>query len=319
MEQSRDHGVETKRSDSETNDETTSIRSVRSTRSMISSRSTVTRGESEFNSELWQLAKLAIALMVAAATEHLGTFLTTIVAGHILSTDEFDGVALGFTMTNITGYAMIIAFASPMDSLCTQAMGARNWKLFSLTVHRALACNALFLIPTVILWLNMDKVLILCGQDPVIAIYVYQWTLVYLSMLPAYTIQTIIVRFLSSQSIAKPLFYIGIVVYIIWHPLLLCLVFIGLRKTDFVWFPLCNVVTAYVQIMIQIGYIIIARPHEPLTFQQVSLSEIFRWKANPQENAFVDEPINLQVIDKGLSEYIQLLFAGLMMHKMCRN
>ena len=253
--------------------------------------------------------------MVSSASDYFGKLLTTIVAGHFLTTNEFDAVALGNTMTNITGYSMIIAFASPMDSLCTQANGARNWKLFSLTLHRALICSVLFLLPTIILWLNMDHILVLCGQNPEIAAYVYQWTLIYLAMLPAYTIRTIIVRFLSSQNIAQPLLYIGIMVYCIWHPLLLCFVLLGLNKTDFVWFPLCNVVTAYVQIAMMLGYIVIKRPHHEGSFQRVSLSEIFRWSTNWKEDDFVMDHIdgmstNLYVVDKGISEYIQLLFAG---------
>lgn len=273
-------------------------------------------GDSDLRHELWLLAKLAVPLMIEAMTNYFGKFLTSIVAGHILSTVQFDAVALGNTMTNISGYAMIYAFASPMDSLCTQANGARNWKLFSLTVHRAVMCTALFLIPTIILWLNMDKVLVLCGQDPVIAVYVYQWTLVYIAMLPAYTIQTIVVRFLSSQGIAQHLIYITIGVYLIWHPLLLSFVFALLNKREFVWFPLCNVITAYVQSAILIGYLVIQRPHEPQTFQQVSFAEIFRWKAHREEGSLFerndtsDGHANPQVVDKGLSEYIQLLFAG---------
>ena len=262
-------------------------------------------GDSELRQELLCLARLAGPLVVSNASDYFGKVLTTIFAGHFLSTIEFDGVALGNTMTNITGYSMIIAFASPMDSLCTQANGARNWKLFSLTVHRAVICTALFLIPTVILWLNMDKVLILCGQDPVIAVYVYQWTVIYLAMLPAYTIRTVSARFLSSQGIAKPLLWIGIVVYLIWHPLLLYLVFVVFGQRDFIWAPICNVITTYLQNILIISYIIIKRPHHPLTCQPMPLSKVFQWKTDWREDTFIgahigDEHTNLHVVDKGM-------------------
>ena len=269
---------------------------------------------SELKRELLLLAKLAGPLVVSSASDYFGKLLTTIFAGHILSTDEFDAVALGNTMTNITGYSMIIAFASPMDSLCTQSVGARNWKLYSVTLHRALICTALFLIPTVLLWLNMEQVLILCGQNPDIAFNVYRWTLVYLAMLPAYTIRTILIRFLSSQGISKPLLYIGIVIYILWHPLWLCTVFVWLSKTDFLWFPICNVVTTYLQIALILGYIVIMKPHHPQTLQRVSLSKIFRWKTDSADEdddaGDPPQPTNTHVVDKGISEYIQLLVAG---------
>ena len=309
---------------------------------------------SELKRELLLLAKLAGPLVVSSASDYFGKLLTTIFAGHILTTSEFDAVALGNTMTNITGYSMIIAFASPMDSLCTQANGAQNWKLYSVTVHRALICTALFLIPTVLLWLNMEQVLILCGQNPDIALNVYRWTLIYLAMLPAYTIRTILIRFLSSQAISQPLLYIGIFVYILWHPSWLCLIFVVLGQSDFLWFPICNVVTTYLQITLILGYIVLYKPHHPLTLQRVSLSKIFRWRTdgnfdkegNVKEGLLINgngvnshdspavrassappgpvltstpEPVvkgsgaqlsNVAVIDKGISEYIQLLIAG---------
>ena len=272
-------------------------------------------GDSELKREILLLAKLAGPLVVSSFSDYMGKVLTTIFAGHFLSTDEFDGVAMGNTMTNITGYSMIIALASPMDSLCTQANGARNWKLYSLTVHRALICTALFLIPVIILWLNMNKLLVLCGQDPVIADYVYQWTLCYLAILPAYTIRTVGARFLSSQGIAKPLLWIGIVVYLIWHPFLLYFVFVVLSKKEFIWAPICNVITAYLQVALILGYITVRKPHHPLTFQRMPLSRIFQWSTNWRDDTFIvshvnDEHTNLQVVDKGISEYVQLVFAG---------
>ena len=234
--------------------------------------------DADLNRELWTLSKLAVPLMVAAASDYFGKVLTSIFAGQILTTEEFDAVALGNTVTNITGCSMILAFASPMDSLCTQANGARNWKLFSATVRRALICTTLLLIPIVILWLNMEQLLILCGQDPGISHNVYRYALVYLPMMPAYAIRIIAARFLSSQGISKALLFIGILVYCIWHPALLSIIFIVLERREFLLFPICNVVTAYLQIALIMGYIVIRKPHNPLTFMPVPLSTIFQWK-----------------------------------------
>lgn len=129
----------------------------------------------ELGKEIRILTKLAWPLVVSSASDYFGKVLTTIFAGQYLTTDEFDGVALGNTMTNIAGYCLIIACASPMDSLCTQANGAQNWKLYSLTVWRALLCTMLFMIPVVIVFLYMNSILLGCGQNPLIAGYVQTW------------------------------------------------------------------------------------------------------------------------------------------------
>ena len=155
--------------------------------------------KTSFKQELLKLTKLAIPLMVNYCSGYVCRLLTNIFAGQYLSTDEFDAVALGQTMTNITGYSMIIAFVSPMDSLCTQANGANNWKLYSITTWRSIICSIFMLIPIVILWCNMYQLLILCGQDPVIAYYTYRWTITYLPILPAFIALSVVTRFLSSQ------------------------------------------------------------------------------------------------------------------------
>ena len=181
----------------------------------LNMRSNTWRVDRELKSELWILAQLAWPLLVSNASDFFGKVLTVIFAGHFLTTDEFAAATLGNTMTNIAGCSMIIACVSPMDSLCTQANGAQNWTLYSLTVHRAFLCIALLSIPVIVLWLNMYQLLVLCGQDQEVAAYVAKWTLVYIAILPAYTIRTIGARFLSSQGIAQPLLWIGIVVWVI--------------------------------------------------------------------------------------------------------
>ena len=174
----------------------------------------------DFKHELSVLAKLAVPLIFVGACDQFSKVLTTIFAGQYLSTKLFEAIAFGNSMTNITGLSMIVAFVSPMDSICTQANGARDWDLYSLTVWRALICTFLFLIPTVILWINMDSVLVACGQDASISANVHRWTLIYLSILPAYVIRTIASRFLSSQGISKPMLIITPIVCLLWHPLL---------------------------------------------------------------------------------------------------
>jgi len=261
--------------------------------------------------EVGALAKLAIPIVVTASIDYFGILLTIIFAGHILSTDGFDAVCLGTTITNISGYSMIIAMASPMDSLCSQAKGARHWKLFSLTVHRAILCTAILLTPIVVLWVFAGDLLALCGFNAVIAGDVALWTRIYIAMLPAYATRTIAMRFLCSQGIFQPLLPISILVHCLWHPLLLYVVFVALDYDQFILFPLCQIVSCYLQNALLLGYIVVRRPHHEEAFQRVSCHEILRWETNWEDEEDGDGRINPDVVDQGLSEYIQLLFAGI--------
>ena len=257
----------------------------------------------DLRQELSVFAKLAIPLIVQSATDDFCEMLTCIFAGQFLTTEQFASVALGITTTNITGYSMIHAFASPMDSLCTQANGAGQWRLFSVTVYRALICSTVFLIPTVIVWLTMDKLLILCGLNPSIAANVSEWTLVYICILPAYVLRTITQRFLSSQGISRPQIIMG-TFCCMWHPLSLYLVFIVLSKKEFIWAPICNITTAYVETIGLLGYTLIIKPHHPLSLQRVSIFTILQWRTP-------EDIHNRNVFDRGMSEYVQLLVAGI--------
>eukprot|EP01084_Bolivina_argentea_P112282 200266_1 len=270
--------------------------------------------EATFKEELIHLINLSIPLVVSSASAYSGRLLTTIFTGRYLTTDEFDAAALGFTMTNITGYSMIIAMVSPMDSLCTQAYGANNWKLFALTIYRALFCTSIFLIPTIILWLFMYDLMIFIGQNEIVSYYVQQWTSIYITILPALVTLCVATRFLSSQSIGKPLLYLGIIVYCIWHPIWLYFIFIYLKKRDFIWAPLSNIVTVYIHVISIILYCIILKPHNKLSIQYISFTKIIKWQTNLKIDTFININninTNIEVIDKGMKEYIELLIAGI--------
>ena len=155
----------------------------------------------DLRSEIKKLVYLALPL-VGMYTFGFAMRMTTITfVGQYLSEDDFDGLALGNTMTNITGYSVIIALVSPMDSLCTQAFGARNWKLYSVTVRRAVICAVLYLIPIIILWSYIYDILTYCGYNETIAKNAYQYAMIYIAALPTCIALEMSNRILSSQVI----------------------------------------------------------------------------------------------------------------------
>ena len=162
----------------------------------------------------------------------------------------------------------------------------------------------------------MDSVLVLAGQDASIAANVHRWTLIYLAILPAYVIRTIASRFLSSQGISKPMLIITPIVCLLWHPLLLYIVFQVFGETDFMWAPVCNVITAYFEAIGVVGYCVIMKSHHPLSLQRLSCSEVFRWKSwsvdvNVDESGNVNETDRvMSAANYGMRQYIRLLFAG---------
>eukprot|EP01083_Nonionella_stella_P031396 85990_1 len=265
-----------------------------------------------FQAEIKQLTWLAMPLIGMYSFTFSFRVLTIIFVGQYLTTAAFDSLALGQTVTNITGYSMIIAFISPMDSLCTQAYGAKNWTLYSITVHRAILCASAYSIPIVIIWYFIYDILIASGYDQIIAYNAWLFAMINISAIPSIITSCVCNRFLSCQNIAKPMLYIAFITYIIWHPLSLYFIFTYLGKRHFVWAPICNVITLFLNALCLVSYCTLAKPHHTLSIQNISISNTLQWQTNSKQDALIEMDHEHHVIDKGLKEYIELSIGGIL-------
>ena len=92
-----------------------------------------------------------------------------------------------------------------MDSISSQAYGAKQWPLMSQTLHRTIAILLSICVPISILWLKIEPLLLLFGQDPAIS----SIASIYLAFsLPDLVFQALISPlkiYLRAQSITLPL------------------------------------------------------------------------------------------------------------------
>ncbi|KAH9296801.1 hypothetical protein KI387_028483, partial [Taxus chinensis] len=82
-----------------------------------------------------------------------------------LGETELAGGSLAIGFANITGYSVISGLAMGMEPICGQAYGAKRWGLLGLTLQRMVLILLTAVLPILLLWLNMEKILLLCGQD----------------------------------------------------------------------------------------------------------------------------------------------------------
>ncbi|KAM1142015.1 hypothetical protein EV1_041510 [Malus domestica] len=75
--------------------------------------------------------------------------------------------AIGFA--NITGYSILLGLAMGMEPICGQAFGAKKHTLLALSLQRTVLLRLFTASPISLLWLNMKKILLICGQDEAIA------------------------------------------------------------------------------------------------------------------------------------------------------
>ncbi|KAK6783257.1 hypothetical protein RDI58_021054 [Solanum bulbocastanum] len=126
-------------------------------------------------------------------------------------------LAIGFA--NITGYSILSGLAMGMEPICGQAFGAKRFNILGLTLQRTIILLLLTSIPISILWLFMQKLLILCGQDHEIAKMAQSYILFSLPDLFAQSLLHPLRIYLRSQSITLPLTFCAIFAIILHIPI----------------------------------------------------------------------------------------------------
>lgn len=92
-----------------------------------------------------------------------------------------------------------------LETLCGQAYGAQQYQKLSIYTYSAIISLFLVAIPICVLWVFMDKLLILVGQDSSIAIEAKKYSLWLIPALFGGAIQKPLVRYLQTQSLTRPL------------------------------------------------------------------------------------------------------------------
>ncbi|XP_020228374.1 protein DETOXIFICATION 49 [Cajanus cajan] len=112
-------------------------------------------------------------------------------------------LAIGFA--NITGYSILSGLAMGMEPICAQAFGAKRFKLLGLTMQRAVLLLLLTSLLISFFWLNMNKILLLCGQQQDIANEAQSYIIYSLPDLILQSLLHPLRIYLRSQSITLPL------------------------------------------------------------------------------------------------------------------
>ena len=126
-------------------------------------------------------------------------------------------LAIGFA--NITGYSILSGLAMGMEPICGQAFGAKKYSILGLTLQRTILILLITSIPISFLWLNMEKILLLCHQDQAIAIQAQAYLLYSLPDLLAQSILQPLRIYLRSQSITLPLTLTAALASVLHYPL----------------------------------------------------------------------------------------------------
>ncbi|TMW83258.1 hypothetical protein EJD97_002332 [Solanum chilense] len=164
------------------------------------------------------IGKIAFPMIFTGLILYSRSIISMIFLGHLGELSLAGGsLAIGFA--NITGYSILSGLAMGMEPICGQAFGAKRFNILGLTLQRTILLLLLTSIPISILWLFMQKLLILCGQNHEIAKMAQNYILFSLPDLFAQSLLHPLRIYLRSQSITLPLTFCAIFAIVLHIPI----------------------------------------------------------------------------------------------------
>ncbi|XP_021910388.1 protein DETOXIFICATION 48 [Carica papaya] len=120
---------------------------------------------------------------------------------------ELAGGSLSIGFANITGYSVISGLAMGMEPICGQAYGAKQWKLLGITLQRTVLLLISSSLPISIMWINMKRILLWCGQDQEISSVAHTYILFTIPDLFFLSLLHPLRIYLRTQNITLPVTY----------------------------------------------------------------------------------------------------------------
>ncbi|KAJ0753907.1 putative multi antimicrobial extrusion protein [Helianthus annuus] len=167
---------------------------------------------------------IALPMVVVTVSQNLLRVASMSMVGH-LGQLELAGTAVATSLTNVTGFSLLFGMASALETLCGQAFGARQYHRLSTYTYGAMISLILVCFPISILWVYIDKLLILLGQDPLISAEARKFSVWLIPTLFPYSILQLFIRYLLSQSLIFPMLWSSVAVLVIHVPVCWALVF----------------------------------------------------------------------------------------------
>ncbi|TKY55348.1 MATE efflux family protein 6 [Spatholobus suberectus] len=220
------------------------------------------------------IANISFSMVLTGLLLYSRSMISMLFLGH-LGELALAGGSLAIGFANITGYSVLSGLAMGMEPICGQAFGAKRFKLLGLTMQRTVLLLLLTSCLISFFWLNMKKILLICGQEEDIANEA-QFYIFY--CLPDLVLQSLLhpLRiYLRSQSITLPLTCcaaLSILLHVPVNYLLVSVLSLGIKGI-----ALSAVVTNFSLVASLVIYVVVSGTHQK-TWPGISWSCFKGWK-----------------------------------------
>ncbi|KAI4352153.1 hypothetical protein L6164_006433 [Bauhinia variegata] len=160
--------------------------------------------KSALTEELKKEGAIAAPMVVVTILQYLVQVVSVIMVGH-LGQLSLSSVAIATSLTNVTGFSVLSGMAGGLETLCGQAYGAEQYQKFGTYTYSAIISLTLVCAPISVLWIFMDKILLLFGQDPSISMEARKFSILLIPALFGAAILKPLTRYFQTQSLIFPM------------------------------------------------------------------------------------------------------------------
>lgn len=172
----------------------------------------------EAAAEVGRLAALAAPMIAVALLQLTMQLISTVMVGH-LGELPLAGAAIANSLTNVSGFSVLMGLACGLETICGQAYGAEQYHKLALFTYRSIIVLLILCVPIAIIWVFIPDILPLIGQDPQIATEAGKYALCLIPGLFAFSVAQCLSKFLQTQSLIFPLILSSLTTLTLFIPL----------------------------------------------------------------------------------------------------
>ncbi|CAL4944647.1 unnamed protein product [Urochloa decumbens] len=172
----------------------------------------------EATAEASRLASLAAPMIAVALLQLMMQLISTVMVGH-LGEVPLAGAAIANSLTNVSGFSVLMGLACGLETICGQAYGAEQYHKLALFTYRSIIVLLIVSVPVAIIWVFIPDILPLIGQDPQIASEAGRYALWLIPGLLAFSVAQCLSKFLQTQSLIFPLVLSSLTTLTLFIPL----------------------------------------------------------------------------------------------------
>lgn len=181
--------------------------------------------EGAFWAEFKRVGSMAAPMVTVTVSQYLLQVVSLMMVGHVGILTSFSGVALAISFAECTGFCVLIGMAGALETLCGQTYGAEEFSKIGNYICSAMITLILVCFPISLMWIFIDKLLLLFGQDTEIAHAAREYCICLIPALFGHAVLQSLIRYFQIQSMIFPMVFSSIVILCLHVPICWCLVF----------------------------------------------------------------------------------------------